>query len=332
MRTAARPGLAGHVLTRDADLGRFRTHLNSLFYPATVRPLSRDATGRGELRGARTENVTIGIMRFGQDTSVDPGRHAGHYHVNVVLRGTVVAAAGERQCVGTAGTAAVFSPGLTHRLVHCARGAEQIGVKIGRDLVDDELEALLGRPAEHPLQFEVAFPLTGPAGRSWHNTLRLLIDELDDDGLIGTPVMRRRYEQLLAGGLLLGQRHNHTAALHGERGEEPAPRPAAVRAVVDLVQARPEEHYTLGDLARAGGVGARRLQEGFRRHVGESPMAYLAGVRLDRVRRDLRAGVAPVTAVAHHWGFTHLGRFSTAYRERFGERPSQTAAGARTHR
>ena len=50
MRTAARPELAGHVLTRDADLGRFRTHLNALFYPATVRSLSRDATGRGELR------------------------------------------------------------------------------------------------------------------------------------------------------------------------------------------------------------------------------------------------------------------------------------------
>jgi len=31
-----------------------------------------------------------------------------------------------------------------------------------------------------------------------------------------------------------------------------------------------------------------------------------------------------VTAIALKWGFSHIGRFSIAYRERFGESPSQT--------
>ena len=326
--TTDRPEFARNVLTRDAGFEDFREHLNALFYPARVRPLARGAAGRGELRGVRTENLTVGLVRFGQDTSVVPEGTSAHYQVNVVLRGKVVAASADRQSIGVPGTAGVFTPERGHRLLHCAAGTEHVGVKIRRRLVDDELAALLGRPAAYPLEFDLAFGLTSPAGRSWYNTLHLLIDELDQGGLIGAAPMRERYERLLVGGLLLGHRHNHTAVLTGDAPGGPA-RPAAVRAVVDLIQARPEDPYTLGELARVAGVSGRRLQEAFREHVGVAPMAYLAGVRLDRVHRDLRAGAAPVTEAARHWGFTHLGRFSAAYRERFAERPSQTLAGAR---
>ncbi|MEQ3552694.1 AraC family transcriptional regulator [Pseudonocardia nematodicida] len=321
--------LARHVLTRDADVEDFRDHLNSLFYPARVRPLNGSVAGSGELRGARTEHVAVGLMRFGQDMSVDPEWSSAYYHVNIVLSGTVVAEAGEHRCVGTPDVATVFTPRYAHRLLHCGGGAEQIGVKIDRDLLDDELESLLGRPPRRPLEFDVAFPLTAPVGRSWHRALRLLIEELDDDGLIATSAMRTRYERLLASGLLLGHRHNHSAVLAGADGIDGPAWSVPVRAVVDLIQARPEDQYTLGRLAQVAGVSARRLQEGFREQIGRSPMAYLTEVRLDRVRRDLRAGTAPVTETARHWGFTHLGRFSGAYRARFGENPSQTLARAR---
>ena len=36
-----------------------------------------------------------------------------------------------------------------------------------------------------------------------------------------------------------------------------------------------------------------------------------------------------VSEVAYRWGFTHLGRFAGAYRERFGETPSQTLRSTR---
>jgi transcriptional regulator GlxA family with amidase domain len=73
------------------------------------------------------------------------------------------------------------------------------------------------------------------------------------------------------------------------------------------------------------GVSARRLQEAFREHLGTTPMEYLRSVRLDRVHAELRCGAGGVTETAHRWGFTHLGRFAAAYRERFGVLPSETA-------
>jgi transcriptional regulator GlxA family with amidase domain len=56
-------------------------------------------------------------------------------------------------------------------------------------------------------------------------------------------------------------------------------------------------------------------------------MSYLRNVRLDHCRRLLVAGTASVTDVAQQCGFTHLGRFSAAYKERFGELPSHTLTG-----
>ena len=50
-------------------------------------------------------------------------------------------------------------------------------------------------------------------------------------------------------------------------------------------------------------------------------------MRLDRAHRDLQAAdpaVDTVTAIAGRWGFTHEGRFSTAYKREFGTAPSET--------
>ena len=54
-------------------------------------------------------------------------------------------------------------------------------------------------------------------------------------------------------------------------------------------------------------------------------------MRLHRVHEELRAAdphVTTVSRVAGRWGFLYLSRFAAAYREKFGERPSDTLRGA----
>ena len=61
--------------------------------------------------------------------------------------------------------------------------------------------------------------------------------------------------------------------------------------------------------------------------MGLTPVAYLARLRLHRVRDALQSRArAPrtVSSVALDWGFWHFGEFSRAYRECFGELPSET--------
>jgi AraC-like DNA-binding protein len=105
------------------------------------------------------------------------------------------------------------------------------------------------------------------------------------------------------------------------------PRQAKLRAAVEHVHAHAEEPITVADLARIAGLSVRSVQEAFRRMFGVSPLTYLRQVRLDRVHDELLARdprSVSVGQVATRWGFAHLGRFSAAYAERFGEYPKQT--------
>ncbi|MGA9163374.1 MAG: helix-turn-helix domain-containing protein [Thiobacillus sp.] len=84
------------------------------------------------------------------------------------------------------------------------------------------------------------------------------------------------------------------------------------------------------DLCKAAGVSERTLEYAFKEVMGLTPMAYLIRLRLHRVRQALLAappGSTTVSAEALRWGFWHFGEFSRAYRDCFGELPSDTLLG-----
>ncbi|WIB27753.1 helix-turn-helix domain-containing protein [Curtobacterium sp. MCSS17_015] len=100
-----------------------------------------------------------------------------------------------------------------------------------------------------------------------------------------------------------------------------------VRAAVEYMQAVAHTPITTTDVAEHVGLSVRGLQQAFQRQIGVAPNAVLRGIRLDRVRDELRAGSpaeTTVASVAVQWGFAHLGRFSAAYARRFGEYPRDT--------
>ncbi len=81
------------------------------------------------------------------------------------------------------------------------------------------------------------------------------------------------------------------------------------------------------DLCKAASVSQRTLEYAFKEILGMSPIAYLQRLRLHRVRQALRAGTRATTTVsaeALKWGFWHFGDFSKAYKDCFGESPSET--------
>lgn len=101
---------------------------------------------------------------------------------------------------------------------------------------------------------------------------------------------------------------------------------ARLSDVEDWIESHLTQPITLGRLCEVAGVGERALCKVFKSRCGMSPMRFVTERRLAAANaRLVTAGAArDVTEVANELGFTHLGRFAIAYREVFGESPSET--------
>jgi|GEM_PF-6406771 len=100
-----------------------------------------------------------------------------------------------------------------------------------------------------------------------------------------------------------------------------------VRRTRDYIFEHINEPIKVVDICSELGVSRRTLQSGFQQALGINPASYLRLLRLNGARRDLVSSLHPdkqVQQVAAKWGFWHLSRFSSEYREMFNELPSQT--------
>jgi AraC family transcriptional regulator, ethanolamine operon transcriptional activator len=128
-------------------------------------------------------------------------------------------------------------------------------------------------------------------------------------------------ETLLA---TLGGAHDVVPA-RGERTQQARHR--VVKIAEDYALAHTGDQLYVSDLCRVAAVSERTLEGLFKEAMGLTPMAYLTRLRLHRVRQALveaTHGSTTVSAEALNWGFWHFGEFSRAYKDCFGELPSDT--------
>ena len=138
------------------------------------------------------------------------------------------------------------------------------------------------------------------------------------------PGYLQQLEDLIASSLIYSRKHNYSEVLSSPSA---ASTPRHVRLAVDYIHAHAEEPLTLHSLADVAVSSTRSLVRGFQKYKNCSPMAYLRAVRIERAHEELMHGCPEnysVTMIANKWGFFNPGRFAQAYRQRFGENPSDT--------
>ena len=199
-----------------------------------------------------------------------------------------------------------------------------LAVKIAPGALEGALEAILGRPVTQPLALSPMIDLRTHAGAGWARLVRLLVDEAGPTGMASSEIVAAPLREAVLHGLLQAVDHPYRDAL-----DAPAPSfgPAALRRVVDAVEADPTRALTLTDMARIAAVSVRTLQELYRRHLDTTPTEHLRRARLARAHQQLQTSdptETTVSAIARHSGFVHLGRFAEAYRARYDEQPSAT--------
>jgi len=313
-----------YELERTTELDVAEYVASQIFTPHRIGFAGRSRHVDARLRADRLGAVTVGYLQYGADVELVHESEIRDYHINIPLSGRAESWCGSESALATRVQAAVFLPGRPAG-IKWAADCVQLCVKLSRADLELQAEGLLGRPAAKPLNIPVSMDLTTESGKSWLAALSAFTREFkQSEGILQYPMIGRHVEQLLMTGFLLQQPMFRALALGGDEKPEP---PRTIRIALDLIESRPEEFSTITDLAREIGLSVRALQDGFKRHVGVPPLTYLREVRLNRARAELMAaspGSVTVAQTAMKWGFSHLGRFSLAYRRKFGMTPYQT--------
>ncbi|SAK47844.1 AraC family transcriptional regulator [Caballeronia arationis] len=139
------------------------------------------------------------------------------------------------------------------------------------------------------------------------------------------PVARENLQSQILASLfdLCASGRAHSGALHSKPHR---------KWIVEAARAYVLEHrdrpVAVPELCAQLRASRRLLQYCFQEFYGMTPVAYLRAIRLNGVRRALRAAswenAVSVQDVAAAWGFWHLSQFSADYRKLFGVRPSDT--------
>ncbi|KQQ21723.1 xylulose kinase [Rathayibacter sp. Leaf299] len=324
MRTGSAEMFASRRMASTRGLDETRQALSEAFLPVAFPAARSDDDVRMHLNALLVGRITCGFMRFRGAVRIETVE-AQDYHVDIPMDGRSVMRAGAGAPVhASSTTAGAFVPGEPVEL-DCSDDFAQLSVMIPRDLMQLEVEALLGRDDLAPVHFASEIDLSTPASRLVLQALQLIDGASDQaSGPLAHPLALQRLEQVLLHSLLFGQPHNYSSELTG-----PAPKggPRPLSQAVELLRRRPEHPWTVTELAAAVSTSARSLQEAFRRTLDTTPMAYLRRQRLERVREELLVAApeaVSVTEVATRWGFIHLSRFAASYRAAFSENPSDT--------
>jgi AraC-like DNA-binding protein len=202
----------------------------------------------------------------------------------------------------------------------------QIIICVSPDTLSEVLAAELG----HPLVDQVRFSGSPQSGVNIKLLMRMVEFSLLDMGAreaAGHWRIARQVERTLLVTLLRAIPNNYSLEIDRPRQEVA---PFYIRRVETYVSEKLSEQLTMADIVAVSGVSSRSLFYGFQRWRATTPMAFLKAVRLDRARENLRRAALEggnITDIALGVGYSHLSRFSSDYRLRFGERPSDTLIG-----
>ena len=210
--------------------------------------------------------------------------------------------------------------------VHIQRpkNSEAIVLRVSNSDIWHHFTELTRRYHRGALVFDHSIDLVKGPGAILKNLIYGLVDELgNNDLVIKDPVLQKGYDhQFLTALLLLPHSKRDTLF------NEPRYRVGSkiVRLAEAYIRAHLEEAISIIDLLRICGCSRRALFSAFRNTKGYTPMEFLTEQRLQSVRnRLLKSHVeTSVTSIALDCGFTHLGRFSHIYKNRFGVTPSIT--------
>lgn len=247
------------------------------------------------------------------------------YHLQVVVDGSCSVRYPDKTLELVPGSATIINPCSAVALNYSADCVKMI-IKLPTRLVNTCCAEQYGHIPEEGIQFQQSdFTLDKDAPT--FRMLELLCLEADQQDAVSNMVSSPM--GLLVATKLLEIAPHNIRAPRLDRADE-----AFFERINEYIDANARGHITTEDLAKLCCVSSRTLYDRFKKVKGVAPNAYVRERKLLKVRSrmlNVHNGVQNVTEVALEYGFSHLGRFSSEYKQLFGESPSETLRSRRRH-
>jgi transcriptional regulator GlxA family with amidase domain len=159
----------------------------------------------------------------------------------------------------------------------------------------------------------------GAAGQWLENSIRFSVIGADAARSGGEAVLAKLSEVLFVETLrryISGLPPEQTGWLAGARDPE-------VGKALALLHRRPEQPWTVADLAREAGLSRSVLAERFRHYLGEPPMSYLTRWRLQLGAQMLKSSSRSVADVAAEVGYESEAAFNRAFKREYRVPPAR---------
>lgn len=280
-------------------------------------------------------NVKVGRTDFGRmsfmyihhgaDVHIYPGKLETLFLFQVPIHAT-------RQEVRVGSSIINVSPGIAYMVsptleleLKMSRHCDNAVLAIERGRLEEHLEQQLQRRLNKPLEFKPKIELKHRQCQELVALMSHMTRQLNmPTSSLRHGMIQPQAESLLMSTMLVNLEHNYRDELLCEAA---APKPYYIKRAQAYIQENAHKPLTPEDVAQEACISVRSIYAGFQAFLHCTPMAYIKGVKLDKIRDELARASSQETSVAqvaNKYGISSLGNFAAGYRRRFGELPRDT--------
>ncbi len=276
--------------------------------------------------GRVLNTATIGYIEYGAEVEIEifNSLKFDNFCISLPIAGSQELTYKGTSYISEKGAGCIMAPYQAQHL-SMDGACKKIQLTLPAVLLHEKLENLLGRRVSERLEFNPAIDATSGISANWWRLIKYYLNE-SPLGLsaFGSMHLATEIESIIVKSLLFSQESNYSDELARISETEI---PAHIKRARNFIELNAKYELSLEDIESAAGISRYKLLTDFKKSLGTSPMAYLKKYRLMKIRETIVTdrSAKNVSTIALSWGCTHLGRFSTDYRELFGECPSATS-------
>ncbi|MDO6683715.1 MULTISPECIES: AraC family transcriptional regulator [unclassified Oceanobacter] len=281
--------------------------------------LMETETSRAQLSLCQFSDLSLSRICYGNRVRVACPDLEDIYHFQIVMRGECQWRFSDTDMLLTSGQALMMNPGEKIDLVY-SDDCEKLIVKIPREVMNNTCIELAGRVPNNGILFERKVRDIRQS-QSFLSCIEAVFYEASEESELSLNGISASYRDLLVQKLMSTFNSNLMDVMPPTTPED-----KKIQRVLVYIDANIKENLTVEELSAIAGISVRKLYSLFANSLSTTPKRYIKQAKLLAIHRELQKNPAirNVTEAAMDYAVTHLGRFSSEYRETFGELPSAT--------